>query len=329
MTIQITIVGLGQVGCSIGLALKEQRELVRRVGHDREPNLARQAEKLGAVDQISYNLPSAVRQSDVVVLCEPVDQAQETLGIIIQDLKEGAVVMDTSPLKISTAEKAAGLMPEDRHYVAITPTLNPVVLEGGPRGIDGARADLFKNSIMVITAPTGAHPEAIKLASDLATLLGASTLFGDPHEMDGLLAACHILPKLTAAALLNATIPQPGWREARKIAGRPYAEATASIVELDEAAALGQTALLNRQNVVRVLDNLIESLTVLRDAVERGEADTLKQELERAQRARSEWVTQRLKGKWDDEDIPAAEMPAARDVLGKLIGIGRKPGIGR
>jgi len=325
MTIQITIVGLGQVGASIGLALKEHRELVRRVGHDREPNLARQAEKMGAVDHVSYNLPSAVRQSDVVILCEPVDQAQETLELIVQDLKEGAVVMDTSPVKISMAEKAAGLMPEERHYVAITPTLNPVILEGGPRGIDGARADLFKNSLMVITAPTGAHPEAIKLTSDLATLLGASILFGDPYEMDGLLAACHILPKFTAAALLNATVSQPGWREGQKIAGRAFAETTASIQELDEAAALGQAAMLNRPNVVRVLDNLIDALVTLREVVESGEADRLKQELERAQHARSQWVTQRQKGKWDDQDIPAAEIPAARDVFGKLIGIHRKP----
>ena len=74
MAIQITIVGLGQIGASMGLALANRPELLRRVGHDRDLKTARQAEKLGALDRVEMNLPKAVRGADLVVLSLPVDQ---------------------------------------------------------------------------------------------------------------------------------------------------------------------------------------------------------------------------------------------------------------
>jgi prephenate dehydrogenase len=99
MAVQITIVGLGQIGTSIGLALAGKQELIYRVGHDREIGIARRAEKMGALDKVVANLPAAVREADIVMLSLPVDQIRDTLTIIKEDLKAGAVVMDTSPTK--------------------------------------------------------------------------------------------------------------------------------------------------------------------------------------------------------------------------------------
>ena len=71
MTVQITIIGLGQIGASIGLGLTKIKDQVTRIGNDRDPIIARQAEKMGAVDKISINLPSAVRNADLVILAVP------------------------------------------------------------------------------------------------------------------------------------------------------------------------------------------------------------------------------------------------------------------
>ena len=65
MAVQLTIVGLGQIGTSVGLALADQTELVYRRGHDREHSAARRAEKMGALDKVSINLPSAVSEADI------------------------------------------------------------------------------------------------------------------------------------------------------------------------------------------------------------------------------------------------------------------------
>ncbi len=84
MTIQITIIGLGQIGTSIGLCLSGDKNF-RRVGHDRELEFARTAEKMGALDKVDLNLPHSVRDADIVILSIPVDQIQETLEYITQD----------------------------------------------------------------------------------------------------------------------------------------------------------------------------------------------------------------------------------------------------
>ena len=100
MTIQLTIIGLGQIGASIGLALAEKGELLQRVGHDRERRIANYAEKIGAVDRIENNLPRAVQNADLVVLSLPVDQIRETMEFIAEVLQEDCVVMDTgNPFK--------------------------------------------------------------------------------------------------------------------------------------------------------------------------------------------------------------------------------------
>ena len=82
MTIQMTIVGLGQVGASIGLALAPKSDIFRRVGHDRNLETARRAQKMGAVEHVAINLPSAVREADIVILAVPADQLRPTLEVI-------------------------------------------------------------------------------------------------------------------------------------------------------------------------------------------------------------------------------------------------------
>jgi prephenate dehydrogenase len=117
MAVQLTIVGLGQIGTSVGLALADQSQVIYRVGHDREIRAAKRAEKMGALDKVSINLPSAVEDADLVLLALPVDQIRETLEVVRDDLKEGAVVMDTGPVKQVVASWADELLPPGRFYV--------------------------------------------------------------------------------------------------------------------------------------------------------------------------------------------------------------------
>ncbi len=124
MSVRITIIGLGQIGGSFGLALADQKEMFQRVGHDAIPEISRMAQKLGAVDQVSLNLPASVRNSDVVLLALPIDQIRETIEIIAPDLKEDVVVLDTAPVKEVVTAWAKELLPPGRHYVGLSPVLN-------------------------------------------------------------------------------------------------------------------------------------------------------------------------------------------------------------
>jgi prephenate dehydrogenase len=326
MTIQITIIGLGQIGASVGLALADHKETIRRVGHDRKQENARRAEKLGALDKIEINLHAAVRGADLVLLSLPLDQIRETMSMIALDLKDGAVVMDTAPVKETVAAWAGELLPGGRHYVGLTPVINPAYLHEAEYGLLAAHGDLFHKGLIAIVTPARTNSEAIKLAADLTRLLGASPLFADPLEIDSLMAATHLVPQLLAAALLNATIDQPGWREARKLAGRAYAEATGPIVQLGDIPSLQASILLNHDNVVRIMDSVIAALQNIRNDINSEDKASLEERLGRARQGRETWWNQRQVADWASSDgMPTVETPTSSDVFGRLIGLNRKP----
>jgi len=298
MTVQLTIIGLGQIGASVGLSLANQQDQITRLGHDRDPNIARHAQGLGAVDKIVFNLPSSVENAELVILALPFDQIRDTLQVVGPFLQENAVVMDTSPLKNKVAEWAKEFLPANCHYVGLIPALNPLYLRMEEKGTSSAHADLFSGGLMGVTAPQGTSGAAIKLASDLASLLGASPLYVDLVEADGLMASIHLVPQLTAAILANLAMDRPGWKDARKLTGRLFSEVTLPVQEAEENSSLVAMSIYNNENVARVLDEMIVSLEELRDYVKGSENEKLFELLEHARSGRSKWWQERKKGDW-------------------------------
>lgn len=324
MTVQITIVGLGQLGASVGLALGSRRTDIRRVGHDKNPETAKKAQKKGAVDDVKYNLPAAVRDANIVLLSVPVSEIRATLEVIAPDLPEGAVVMDTAPLQSAVANWAQEILPKGRYYVGLVPAINPLHLHRIEIGLDAAQEDLFEGGLVVLATLPGVPEEAVKVATDLIETLGATPLFADMAETDGLMASTHIVPQLVAAALLNAVVDQPGWKEARKLAGRPFAALTSALVYQDEIDSLGEAALLNRENVTRVLDVVIGSLQGLRDDISNGNREDISERLELALEGRRRWLGERLQGDWSNEGKQeSAQIPTFWE---HMLGSRKRPG---
>jgi prephenate dehydrogenase len=302
MTVQLTIIGLGQIGASIGLALAGHKDRVTRFGHDREPSIAKRAQEMGAVDKTFFNLPAAVENADIVLLALPLDQIRDTLQVIGPCLQENAVVMDTALGKTAVAEWAKEFLPPGRHYVGLTPAINPLYLHEAEKDLHAAHSDLFTKGLMAIVAPQGTIGPAIKLATDLSSLLGAAPFFIDLAEADSMMTSLHVLPQLTAAAIANVNMERPGWDDARKLAGRAYFAAT-TLVDYDEEDALVETTLQNHENVVRVLDELITSLEELREDVAGQERGNLANWLERARLGRSKWWRERSAGDWQSLEL--------------------------
>ena len=310
MPVQITIIGLGQLGASIGMALGQHQNLLYRVGHDKNFDTAREAQKKGAVDDVKRNLPASVREAKIVLLSLPVNEIRPTLEAIALDLQEGTVVMDTAPVKGPVAEWAKELLPEGCYYVGLVPAINPAYLHSTELGLEAAAADMFDNGAMMLDTLPGTPEEAVRLATDLIQLLGAKPLFADRVETDGLMTKTHIVPQLAAAALLNALVDQPGWSDARKLAGRPFATLTSALAYQDEFHALGEASLLNRENVTRVLDMLIGSLQGLRDDIANENREQLLERLELAVEGRNRWLAERIQADWLAGERPdMSELP--------------------
>jgi len=322
MSIEFTIIGLGQIGASIGLALANQKPPIHRIGNDLLPKIGQQAQKMGAIDQVVYNIPRSVKNADVVILACPVDELHENLKAIADDLRPGTVVINTAPVRVAVDAWAKEILPPDRHFISATPTLNGAYLPDTTTGPESAHADLFQGAMMVITSPPGTHPDALRLATDLADMLGARPYFADPIEADGLLAASHTLPELVSAALINATIDEPGWIEGRKVAGQAYTAVSGPLLNINESRLLGTTALLNRDNVLRAIDNLIRALYALRTEIEKKDGQALHKLISHAQEGRSKWWGERLSGNWDRSTM--GSMPTSGQMLGRLISFGSK-----
>jgi prephenate dehydrogenase len=319
MTAQITIIGLGQIGASIGLALKGRNLDVRLVGHDKDPEAAKAAQKLGAVDEVKYNLPASVRDSRIVILALPFAGMRETLQVVAQDVQEGTLILDTAPSKATIAVWAKEFLSPGRFYVGLTPAINPNYLHGTDFGVKSARADLFDKGLMVVNAPSGTPEPVFNLAMELVVLLGAMPLLMDTAEADGIFAAVHMLPQLASAALLDTTVDKPGWIEARKLAGRPYASVTSGTAFHDDAPSLRDAALENRENVVRLLNAYITSLLNLRDEIEDNDREALSKRLESAWSGRVRWYDERIVADWLNNQVQQMDIPSFGERVNQML----------
>ncbi|MEW6716628.1 MAG: prephenate dehydrogenase/arogenate dehydrogenase family protein [Chloroflexota bacterium] len=323
MTIQITIVGLGQFGTSVGLALSKHANQLHRVGNDAEPARVQKAKNMGALDKITYNLPKAVSKADIVLLSVPMNEVEKTLHLIAPELKEGAVVLDMSAVKMPVIAWAQEYLPAERHLVGLTPVLNPLYLHETTSGQEAAHEDLFKNGLMLIVTPPGTVDAVLKLAVDFTHLLDAAPMFADASEVDGIMASSDLLPQLLAAALTQFTSNQAGWQDSRKMTGRPYAIATSPLALDLPAESLGLAALLNQENLLRVIDHFIASLLTFRKCLEDKDEKELVGWLSEAYERREKWWAQRRTGEWKSEELPR-DYPTLRERLGMLVGLGRK-----
>ena len=320
MTTQITIIGLGQIGASIGMALKNKKTALHCVGFDKDAGAARAAESLGVVDQI-IGLPEAVREADIVLLCLPLGEMRATLQKIGLRLIANAIVMDTAPLKSSMIEWTKAYLPAGRHYVGLVPAVTLNAMSAPEMGFKAARPDLFKNTVMVVDAPYGTPFEVEQFAMSFVRLLDAKPMLADIAESDGIMTTAHLLPQLTAAALLDATIDQPGWAEARKLAGRPFVGVTGGLAYYDDPTSLKEAALANRPTVVHALDVMMASLKGLRDEIEKGDEEGLKDRLGEAFKARERWLDERGEAEWLREGGNAMEVPEfGEQILQTLFG---------
>ena len=322
MLVKIAIIGLGQIGASIGLALANHQDQVTTIGYDADGEVNRKAMKMGAVQKAGHDLKSSVKEAGIIILALPLDQIYETMQSIAQDVREEAVVIDTAPVKQAVAAWAIECLPPKWYYVGLTMALNPLLLDETGTGLDSARADLFQNGLAAITAPPGTTGEAIKMAASFVTLLGAQVYFADLAEVDGIMATIHTLPALAAAALAETVIGQPGWTDILKLAGRPF---MAALRQLDgeEALALAEAVLKNRVNSVRLLDEYISALQSLRDEIDKEEKISLQVRLKRVLNESAQWRRVRAEGGWQSGESPKLEIPTFNDLWKQQLGLGK------
>lgn len=318
---RITIIGLGQIGGSIGLALKKSNVDLEIVGHDKDSRTAQLAQKRGAVDKTHWNLLNACQGAGLVVLALPLGAIRDTLTVLGKELPPGVIVTDTSTTKGPVLEWARVLTP-GVHFVGGDPIIPPTRTDNPDvSGIEAAEAGLFQGAVYCLAPTPEVDPGAVEVMTGFVSLLGAKALFLDPSEHDGLVAGAQHLAYLLSATLLQSTTGSGGWREMSKFAGRDYL--TATELAARDPVSQREMVLHHRDDLVRWIDISIQTLRELRGAIARGDAPALDELFKRLVEARAEW----LKGEVGAEpSVDMAEMKsgAMRMLLGGLADRGAR-----
>ncbi|MBI2864450.1 MAG: prephenate dehydrogenase [Chloroflexi bacterium] len=280
---RVTIIGLGLIGGSLGLALKKAKVSgLEVVGYNRGPRACLKARKIGAVDKIVWNLGGAVKQSSLVVIAVPVVAVKDIMEAIAPHLPAGCVVTDTSSTKAQVMEWARDILPSSVHFVGG----HPMAGKETP-GIDGADAELFQDATYCLVPSVTAPSEAVDAVVELAQIVGAKHLFVDATEHDGFVAAISHLPLLMSAALVSLTTNSQSWREMARLASSGYRDVTR--LASGDSTMGHDMCVTNKENIGRWIDALTEELGRFKTLMNE-DGEQFRIELARAQLARDKWL---------------------------------------
>jgi len=320
MGISISILGLDRLGASIGLALGREDGHFSRRGYDPQPEKIRKAKEIKAIDQPFGNLNDCVQQAQVILLALPGKGLRQVLEEITAHLADTTLILDIASVKAATFQWLQSMKP-GLSYIALG--LNTQPTQWNPSSVAPGEPNpfLFQDLPHAIACPPGTSSKALDLASSFVKSLGGQPFFCDLAELEGWEATTKHLPLLLSSVLMHSAAGLPGWRDAGKLAGADFANATGILVGMDQPLPSGKALTLAASHLLPRLDSALDSLQILREAIQNGEADKVEQLLQSASLARETWLKDKVSG----ED-PQIRMPERDEFWKRQAGFlaGRK-----
>jgi prephenate dehydrogenase len=282
----VTVVGLGLMGASLCMDLKNG-QLCREVrGVARRTQTVLDAFFAGAVDLATNDLHTGILGADIVILATPVRTIVSTLAEIGPRLWPGALVMDMGSTKAQICA-AMELLPPGVQPVGGHPMCGKETA-----GFEAAECGLYRNAPWVLSPLPRTEPQALALAAELAAAVGARPYVIEPARHDQLVAAISHLPFLAASALTGAVaavgecdplvweLAAGGFRDTSRVA----ASDTQMFLDI---------LLTNRAAVLQQVDAFAGQLGALRDLLAAGDEAGLRAQLSATQQARAGWKARR------------------------------------
>ncbi len=260
---KITIIGVGLIGGSLGLAIKKRRMARVVVGVSQRQSSLQAALKNQAVDEVYQDVKRAVAGADLVVLSTPVSIINSMLMTIGPHLKRHCIITDVGSTKVSIVKTASEHLPEHVYFVGSHP------LAGSEKkGVQNAQPDLFEGAPCLVTPTKTTNKRALDRVKRLWIQLGAKVKYLSPEEHDSILAYTSHLPHMAAYAL-TAALPEKylefcsqGFKDNTRIA--------ASTPQIWADISLG-----NSRNIIRALDAMAAQLAAIRKAIISAESRNL------------------------------------------------------
>ena len=266
---RLAIIGLGLIGSSIARAVKDRLPDVMVTGHDANSDVRDIARTLGLCDAVIDDAAGAVTDADLVILAVPVGGMAAAASAMAPGLGKDAIVSDVGSSKASVAEALANVLPGHivipAHPVAGTENSGPAA----------GFASLFDGRWCIITPDAAAPADAVAALTSFWEALGAKVDVMDAAHHDMVLAVTSHLPHLIAYTIVGTAseLEEVTESEVIKYSAGGFRDFTR--IAASDPVMWRDVFLANKDAVLATLQRFNEDLTVLQQAIRRGDADKL------------------------------------------------------
>lgn len=282
---RVTLIGLGLLGGSLGLALRRRYPEAVVTGVVRRPESKMEALQREVVNEVTTDLERAVTDADLVLLCTPVGQMRPLAQQMLAHVRTGSVVTDVGSAKADVVRDLDAVF-ETRgiHFVGGHP------MAGGEQtGMSAARADLFDGAVCVVTPTARTNREAVNCIAGLWRSFGSRVLEMDPIQHDRLVGRSSHLPHIAAAALAGLVLSPDAPSEQSILCASGFRDTTR--IASGSPEMWRDILLANRSAVAGAIQELMDELARVRMAVATGDGERLEAFFVTAKQRRDRWLS--------------------------------------
>ena len=278
----VGIVGVGLIGASLGLALKQAGAVSEIIGVGRSASNLDQAMKMGAIDRVA-SLEDAVNSSQWLVLCVPVAQMRALFAQIEPYLGSNTLITDAGSTKsdvILAAKETLG-----KKVCQFIPA-HPIA-GGAQHGAAAARADLFQGKQTIICQLQENSVTDVALAEQFWATVGSMTKRISAVQHDAIYAAVSHLPHVLSYALMSSVLHSEDAEQKLGHAGAGFRDFTRIAASSPEMWR--DICIANKQAILKELDQYLSITQRLREMIAKEDADGLEKVFQKASQARQKW----------------------------------------
>lgn len=258
MKTKVSIIGLGLIGGSLGLALKRDPD-VHITGFDNSYSTMQEAYRRGIIDVIAPSIHSAAENADIIIFATPVNTTLKLMEDIPNwQLKEDVIITDTGSTKGPIMEAAVAILQKGITFIGGHP------MAGSHKsGVSAAKAHLFENAYYILT-PRESTNGAVDILRDLLLLTKSKVVVLEASEHDRMTAIVSHFPHLVASSLVGRlAMQQEAQPFVKKLAAGGFRDIT-RIASADPVMWRDITT-QNRQELLHQLDGWFDEMTAIRD----------------------------------------------------------------
>jgi cyclohexadieny/prephenate dehydrogenase len=266
---RVAIIGLGLIGGSIGLAVRQHLPGVRTAGYDLDPQVRLRAAELRLTDEVLDDPVAAVHDADLVILCVPVGAMGEAARSIAPGLRQDVVLSDVGGSKETVSKALRDALPD---YCVIPAHPVAGTEHSGP---EAGFASLFHQRWCIITPPKGADPAKVAALVDFWEALGAMVDTMDAEHHDLVLAVTSHIPHLIAYTIVGTAsdLEDVTRGEVIKYSAGGFRDFTR--IAASDPTMWRDVFLHNRDAVLEMLDRFLTDLAMMREAIRASDGETM------------------------------------------------------